>query len=294
MSNDNTGSGGTVATVFPALADLWAARWTIVICTLVFGAAGATYSLLAESKYRAQITLLPVESKGSQGLASQLGALGGLAGLAGLNLGNGSKAEPMAVLGSRQFARSFIEDEKLLTVLLADKWDAGAGKWKKQGAAQPDIRDAVEFFEKSVRKIGEDRKSGLVVLSIEWRNGEQAAKWANQLAERINDQMRDRAVADATRTIDYLRGELRTADQVALQQSISRLLESQMQQLMMARGNPEYAFRIVDAASSPKRRFFPQRVLLTLGSLLLGALLGIAWALLVGYRSAARPSVAPP
>ena len=285
MSDDKTGSGGTILKNFPVLSELWAARWVVLVSMLVLGSAGATYSLLAKPRYRAQVTLLPVESKGSQGLVSQLGALGGLAGLAGLNLGTGSKVEPMAVLGSREFARSFIEDEKILTVLLADKWDAGAGKWKQQGSAQPDIRDAVEYFDKSVRKLGEDRKSGLVVLSIEWRDGEQAATWANKLAERINVQLRNRAVADASRTIEYLRGELRIADQVTLQQSISHLLESQMQQLMMARGNPEYAFRIVDPASPPKRRFFPQRALLTLGGLLIGALVSSAWVLLVGHRS---------
>ncbi len=268
----------------PVFADLWAGRKWIILGGLVFAALGATYALLATPLFRAQVTLLPMDNKATRGLAGQLGALGGLAGLAGINIGGADKVEPLAVLSSRDFARTFIENQKLLTVLLADKWDATAKKWKTEGPNTPDIRDAVEYFDKNVRKVGEDRKSGLVVLTVDWETPTEAALWANLMATQINTQMRARAIEDAERSIEYLRGELQATTQVSLQQSISRLLESQMQNMMMARGNMEYAFRVVDSARVPKKRFTPKRTLITLGAGMIGGFLGCAWVLLRGRR----------
>jgi uncharacterized protein involved in exopolysaccharide biosynthesis len=267
-------------------ADIWAGRKWIVLSAFVFAVLGATYALLATPWYRAQVTLLPMDNKAARGLTSQLGALGGLAGLAGINLGGADKVEPMAVLGSHDFARTFIESQGLLTVLLADKWDAQQKKWKGDPSGAPDIRDAVEYFEKNVRAIGEDRKTGLIVLTVDWKTPAEAATWANLMATQINSQMRARAIDDAERSIAYLRGELQVTTQVSLQQSISRLLESQMQNMMMARGNNEYAFRIIDAARVPKKRFTPKRTLITIGAGAIGGFLACAWVMLRPRRSA--------
>ncbi len=269
----------------PTIPLLWAARWRIVTSGLVFGLLGATYALLATPIYRAQVTLLPVQNQNGQGLVGQIGALSGLAGLAGINLGGGDKVEPLAVLSSRDFSRSFIEQNNLVTVLLAEKWDAEKRNWKNPGPNQPDIRDAVEYFEKAVRKVGEDRKSGVVILTVDWKSPVQAAEWANGMSKQINSQMRARAIADAERSIAYLRGELESAKQISLQQSISRLLESQMQNMMVARGNDEYAFRVIDSARVPKKRLSPKRTLITLGSAMIGAFLACAVVLLIPRRA---------
>jgi uncharacterized protein involved in exopolysaccharide biosynthesis len=263
---------------------LWARRKLILLVALAFAVLGATYALLATPYYRAQVTLLPVTNRPGQGIMGQLGALGGLAGLAGINIEGGDKVEPMAVLSSKDFARNFIESQNLLTVILDDKWDAKARKWKNPGPRQPDIRDAVERFDKEIRKIGEDRKTGVIVVTIDWKDPALAAKWANIIAAQINAQMRQRAMDTAERSITYLRGELGATTEVALQQSISRLLESQMQNMMMARGNSEYAFRVIDSARVPKKRFTPKRSLITLGAALIGGFLGCAWVMLRSQR----------
>jgi uncharacterized protein involved in exopolysaccharide biosynthesis len=215
----------------------------------------------------------------------QLGPLSGLAALAGINLGETSKAEPLAVLRSRDFARRFIEKQNLLTTLFANKWDAAAGKWKTSVDDTPDLRDAVEYFEKHVRTVGEDRKTGLVVLTVDWKDPKAAASWANAMAQQINSQTRQRAIADAQKSIAYLRAELDATTQVSLQQSISKLLESQLQNMMVARGNEEYAFRVVDRAYVPKKRYKPQRVLLILGASIVGAFLAGAYLALFGTGS---------
>jgi uncharacterized protein involved in exopolysaccharide biosynthesis len=90
---------------------------------------------------------------------------------------------------------------------------------------------------------------------------------------------------DAQTNLDYLKHELTTTDQVSLQQAISRLMESELQRIVLARGNDEMAFRIIDSAQPPKKRIRPRRPVVAIGSTLFGALLGCVWVILRGYRA---------
>jgi len=254
---------------------LWVDRWFVVGVALLFACLGAAYAWLATPWYRAEVLLIPAESMTNQGLAAQLGQFGGLAGLAGINLGSSDKAEPLAILKSRDFAASFIEQRQLLTVLFANRWDAAAQKWRSRGDRVPDVRDAVHYFEKRVRRVSEDRKTGLVSLVIEWKDPEAAAEWANELASQINRQTRERALETASSNIAYLQSEMKATNVVSLQQAIGRLLESEMQQLMLARGNEEFAFRVIDRAMVPKRSFKPKRLVAIVGAPVVGVFLAI-------------------
>ena len=255
---------------------LWGDRLVILLIALVAGGVGLTYALLAEPWYRAEVVLVPTQQDAGQGLAAQLSQLGGLANFAGLSVGAVNQAEPIAVLQSKGFARDFIEEQGLLTVLLAEQWDSELGKWKGSPDDEPDIRDAVEYFTKLVRKVSEDRKTGLVTVTVEWHDPVLAASWADLMVKRLNSKMRERSLADAEANIAFLRKELEATNVVSLQLSIGRLLESELQKLMLARGSDEFSFRVVDRAQVPKKKFKPRRAVIVLGSLLFGVLFGVA------------------
>jgi len=249
---------------------LWASRWLIVAVALVCGGLGAAYAWLATPWYRSEVLLIAADNRTDQGLMGQLGQLGGLASLAGINIGTTNKVEPLAILKSREFAGSFIEQRGLLTILFADLWDADAKKWRTRPDRVPDIRDAINYFDKKVRRVSDDRKTGLVVLAIEWKDPVLAARWANEMAREINRQTRERALKTATTNIAYLNSELQATRLVTLQDAIGRLLESEMQKLMIAQGNEEFAFRVVDKGQVPKRSFKPRRLIAIVGAVAVG------------------------
>jgi uncharacterized protein involved in exopolysaccharide biosynthesis len=85
--------------------------------------------------------------------------------------------------------------------------------------------------------------------------------------------MRKRALADAEANVKYLRHEFESTSVVALQQAIGDLLESEMQKLMLARGNTEYAFRIIDRAEVPRSPSKPRLVLIVAVATVFGAML---------------------
>jgi hypothetical protein len=102
------------------------------------------------------------------------------------------------------------------------------------------------------RDPSEDRKTGIVRLTIEWKNPYVAATWANQMAARLNQRMRQRALSEANANIAYLRSELAATNAVALQDTVGRLLEMELKKAMLAKGNREYSYRVIDPASAPR------------------------------------------
>jgi len=242
---------------------IWSGRWLIVAIAGVFTLGGVTYSLLAQEWYKADVVLAPAEKKSIGGALSQFA---GLANLAGVDIPGAGEQEPVAVLKSREFSRTFIEEERLLPTLLEGRsFDGDA----------PDVRDAVKVFDKEIRFVTEDKKTGLVTLSIRWKDPETAASWANLLVKRLNDRLRTQSEAEAARNVAYLQREIAASSVVSLQQSMGRVLEGEMQKLMLARGNEEFAFKVIDRAVPPKQRDAPKRALISIVSLLAGGFLGL-------------------
>ena len=257
---------------------MWANRRILIITTAVMVGLSLVYDFVARDWYRAEVLMKLADQKQNQGLLGGLsgGGLGGLASLAGIEIGGENKsAEALAVLRSREFAEAFIKDLNLLPIFFYREWDASAKRWKASDPdKQPDIRDGIRYFEKTILTIKEDKKTGLITLSVDWTDPATAAAWADLLVERANDRMRQRAIADADGSVRYLKQELAAASVVALQQSIARILEIDLQKLALANADKEYAFRVIDHAQVPKRKWVehPHRVLIVLGAFFLGVL----------------------
>ena len=263
--------------MFDLVRDAWRRKWLIMGVGFLAACVAAGLSLLLPNWYTAEVLLAPAEERTSVGIA---GPLGSLANLAGISVGGGDTAEATAVLKSRDLARTYIERESLLTLFFERQWDAAQGKWKASDPEdQPDLRDAVRYWDRKLRNVHEDRRTKLVRLTVKWKDPVLAAKWANEFADLLNDRMRQRALSDAQTSIDYLRQELTKTNEVVLQQSISRLIESEMQKITMARGNPEFAFKVIDRAEVPKRKSSPQRVLIVLAAAFLAGAVTVGFVL---------------
>jgi len=248
---------------------LWRDKWLIAGITALFGVLAIAYALLATEWYRADVLLVPAEEDALAGLTEQLG---GLARLAGVSSASpvGDTSEAIAILQSRAFAQAFIEDKGLLPVFTEQSsWADGPG------AGSADMRDAVDFFHDNVLRVGEDRDTGQITLSVEWTDPVVASDWANSLVTRINERMRQRALTEAETNIAFLQSELTTNKLVPLEQSISRLLETEMQKMMLARGSAEFSFRVVDPATPPKKRARPKRTLIVVSVVFLGGMFAL-------------------
>jgi uncharacterized protein involved in exopolysaccharide biosynthesis len=248
---------------------LWQGRWLVIGITGMFIAAGVSYALLAKEKFRAEVIM---SSSGQRSIPNALNQLGGLAALAGVSIGSNNVAVPVAVLQSRGLAKEFIEDMKIQDELL-----------KGKSGDDLDARDAVTVFVEDVRTVFEERRTGIVTLTIEWTDPTVAADWANKLVARLNDRLRSQALEEAERNVAYLRKEMAATDVVSQQQSIGRVLEAEMQKLLLARGNDDFALKILDRATPPKKRSSPKRTVIVIVAAILGFLVSVSY--LLGRRS---------
>lgn len=247
---------------------LWAGRWAIAVTCLVTTTMGLSYSWLATEWFRADIVLLPADQHSASGV---LGQLGSIAAIAGFGTQDRSTVEPVAMLRSKELARRFIKARDLADTLRSAL--PGARIFEGGGAAENDLREVVDYFNDSIRRVHDDPKSGLVHLTIEWTDPVTAARWANELVAELNAVMRERALDSSTRNIEYLQRQLSETNVVALQQAIGRLLDAELQRLMLARGSEEFGFRVIDPAQPPTKRAWPQRALIVLVAFLSGFLL---------------------
>jgi uncharacterized protein involved in exopolysaccharide biosynthesis len=243
----------------------WSGRWPILAVTILFTAASAAAAWLIPKKYEASIIVSPVSNpSGSQmgGLGSVASQFGGLASLAGISLsGESSKrSEYVAVLQSEALTERYIQENKLLPVLFEHKWDATKAAWKTNDPDEiPTLWKANRYFKSNVRDLTTNTKTGLVTLTITWKDPKLAAKWANELVSVANDYLRNKAIHEAQRNIAYLNEEAAKTNVVEAKQAIYALMQTEINREMIARGNEEYAFKIVDPASQPEKPSFPKK-----------------------------------
>ncbi len=279
-----TAAGSPTGSV--TLVDYWRVirhyRWLIIACAIIGLGAGAALALITTPIYKVDVVFVAVEeeSDGSPltALASQLGSFATVAGLEGA-AGGRTKDEAVATLQSRAFTELFIQEEGLMPVLFHEDWDESAGDWKVADIADiPSAWDAYELFDTEVRAISEDLITGLLTLTIEWSDRELAADWANGLITRLNQHMRERAIRDARKSLDYLNNELAKTSVVELEQAIYRLIETQINKIMLANVRDEYVFKVIDPAVVPDADEFiwPNRPLLLVGGLLFGIFVSLA------------------
>jgi uncharacterized protein involved in exopolysaccharide biosynthesis len=264
-------------------------RKSVVVGAMIIGLCLAgTVAAIKTPKFRAEVVLAEADNRqSSSGLAGLGGQFGNLAALAGVNLGRGgSLDESLATITSNTVLYEFIRRNDLLKVILDTRWDEKKGQWKHSlfDDRDPTVWDAAREIRKSILTVSEDRKTHLVRLIIEWKNPVQATQWANDLVNATNKLLRERAISISTRNLDYLNQQLEKANTVDLRQAISRLIETETKNVMVARGNDEYALKIIDPAVKPERKYSPQVGLIMVLGGALGLLFGLGLAMMLGPK----------
>jgi uncharacterized protein involved in exopolysaccharide biosynthesis len=210
-----------------------------------------------------------------------MGALGsslsGLAALAGVTVGADSKkSESIAVLQSEELTTAYIRQKNLLPILFFKNWDGAAKKWNVDDPKDaPTLWKANQYFKKNVRKISTDGKTGLLTLTITWRDAALAADWANGLVSMTNAYLRNKAITESERNIKYLYEEAGKSNVVEARQAIYAVLETEINKQMLARGTTEYAFKVLDPAVPPEKASSPKKTVWILMGFVAGFFLSV-------------------
>ncbi|WP_293003219.1 Wzz/FepE/Etk N-terminal domain-containing protein [Nevskia sp.] len=259
----------------------------IAFAALVTALIAVASSFLITPVFKAEVLLLnsPAEKRGSSLLSGLGGSGAGLAALAGLNPNSDSNTqEAIAILKSRALIDQFIADKKLLPVLFNERWDAKNGRWKSQDSTilglfdgVPTANDGYERFNKKIRRVEEDRRSGLVTLSIEWSNPEQSAEWASELVNRANALLRSTAIERSQKSLTFLQEQAKKSSELEVRQAVFKLIDSELKREMFAQVNEDYAFKVIDPPVVPEKKLRPKRSLFAILGFLIGGALSLAF-----------------
>lgn len=258
---------------------LWRGKWIIVSITSIITLAVIATAFVVPKRYTAAIVVSPVSNSsqsGALGGLSSLGSsLGGLASLAGVSLsGDSKKSESIAILQSDVMTERYIREHDLLPVLFWKHWDTEHKRWDYSDASKiPTPWKGNDYFKNHVRSVNNDAKTGLITLTITWRDPVLAARWANDLVKMTNDLMRDQAIDEGERNIAYLNDQSAKTDILGAKQAMYTLLQTEINKVMLARGNEAYALKVIDPAEPPEEPSFPKKLNWAISGLFGGLLL---------------------
>ncbi|MBF0435782.1 MAG: hypothetical protein HQL77_10475 [Magnetococcales bacterium] len=260
---------------------LWRQKWLIIFFSIL-GAASSVLTVMSSPPiYRAEVLMTVAEEQKSVGggLLAQYGGLASMMGISSTGSTNNSKGTALAILHSRSFSEAFVTDEKISPGAFYKKWDILNQIWKDTDTSNINIKDMANDF-RSIFRTADDKKTGMITLTVEWRDREQAAQWANLLVDKINRYMMERTILEATKAVEFLKNEWTKNSAVELQQAVAGLLESQIKMIMLSKMRSDYVFTVIDPAIAPTAHFQPRKRMIFLVGTFAGIFLGIIMAML--------------
>ncbi|WP_345889123.1 Wzz/FepE/Etk N-terminal domain-containing protein [Shewanella algae] len=282
---------------------IWQGKWLIAGVTLVFAVASVVIALMLPNIYKSEALLAPAsEEQGAGGLAGLASQFGGLASMAGINLGGNGGTDKtqlaIEVLKSRQFIGDFIDKHQILPELMAvDRWhmdsntvsfahdiyDEESKNWVRKVnppyQSKPSLQEAYKAFSK-ILVVNEEKESGMVKLSIEHQSPFIAKQWVDWLVADINLTMKERDVAEATRSTEFLNKQIALTNVADIRTILYKLVEEQAKTIMFAEVRDEYVFKTIDPALVPEEKAKPKRALICVIGTILGGMLAVMMVLL--------------
>jgi uncharacterized protein involved in exopolysaccharide biosynthesis len=283
---------------------LWSGQWVITAISGLAAVTSVVIALMLPNIYTANALLAPAEQSGG-GMSALMQQYGGLASLAGVSLPGGDEASRaqlgMALMTSRGFIGEFVERRKIMPELMAvDAWnlqtdevsydpevfDATTGEWVREVEApfkpKPSSLEAHEAF-KEILGVSHDKQTGYVTVSIDHKSPTLAAQWVNWLVEDVNSAVKAQDVAEAEKSIEYLREQVTNTSLADLQAVFFDLIQSQTETVMLAEVRQEYVFKTIDPAVVPEEKSKPSRALICVLGTLLGGMFGVVIVLIRHY-----------
>ncbi len=279
------------------LITVWRNKLIILITFILFALSSIAVALSMPNIYRAEATVAPTDETQGGGISAIASKFSGLASLAGVNLGGNNTVDrtqlALAVLKSRKFISQVIQSHDMLPDLMAiSEWngennsisydpeiyDSVSDTWVRKvnfpKEPKPSLQEAYQVFQKLLT-VTDDRKNGLVFISIEHQSPFVAKQWVDWLIKDINSEMRRRDVAEANKNLEYLKTEIQKTNISDIRSVLFSLVEEQTKTIMFAKVRDEYIFKTIDPAITPEIKIKPKRTVIVVVSSIVGLLFGI-------------------
>jgi LPS O-antigen subunit length determinant protein (WzzB/FepE family) len=283
---------------------LWSFKYLIISITALFAISSIYFSLQMPDKYRSSALIVVIDPSKDSG-SSMLSRFGGLASMAGISLPSSSGGDKallsVATIISRDFFNKLIEDNDILPQLYAaknynkntrkltyaDSYNFETESWNKSNkniTLRPTNQEAYAFY-RGILNIDIEDKSGYMTISITHVSPNFANELIRLIVTEVNSITRQNDLNESETALVYLKSLMGKVPFIEIKDSLSNLIEAQLETQMLANIRmDDYLLKYIDQPFSPEKKYSPRRSLIVVMSSLLGALLGILFALYLGLK----------
>ena len=240
-----------------------------------------------------------------ESLSSRLGDLSSLSGFAGLNIGSSQDKKSTEAIERIQsfhfFSEQLLPYIKLEDLIAVKVWnpqdnevvykknifDKSSNIWVREVNYPlqkiPSEQEAYKVY-LDILTVNLDKNTSFVTIAIEHQSPKLAQEWVDIIVRQINQVMRDIDSQLAKKYIAYLSEASNTVKIQSVKESISRLLESQMNILMMSNSNDSYIFTLIDPPLISEEKLRPSRLIISLIGTLLGLMLSFIFITIQNFK----------
>ncbi len=276
---------------------LWKEKILILSVSSIFAFGSVFYALSLPNIYTSDVVLKVAGSNGAS--MSNNSQFGSIAALAGVNIGTGGGMDEKADLAkqtirSRDFVKHVSKFDDVLPSLMALKeydptsqsiifdeevYDSSNQKWISP------LPSEYEVYKKflSMVNVFIDIDTGFLAISVSHQSPFFARYFLELIINELNNIERNRDIAEAQRSKEYLGEQLGIYKVADIRNSINALIQSQLETEMLANVRVDYLLRPLDSAYVPEKKSAPVRSMICISITFIGFLLSVFVVLIRHY-----------
>ena len=276
---------------------IWERKFFIISLSFIFAIGSVFYALSLPNIYTSEL-VLKVAGSSNAGM-SQNSQLGGIAAIAGVNFGVGAGLDEKAdiakqTIRSRDFVKHISSFENVLPSMMALKlydpskesivfnekiYDSKENIWLSTIPSSYEVH--IKFL--SMVNVYRDIDTGFLAISVNHQSPYFAKSFLELIIKELNNIERDRDIAEAQRSKDYLNQQLNIYKVADIRNSINALIQSQLETEMLANVRQDYMLRPLDSAYVPQKKSGPARSVICIAITFFGFLLSSFFVLISHY-----------
>lgn len=263
---------------------LFQSRLQIILITFLFGVGSIIYALTATELWKPEVIIYASDDSTNNEGSSINSTLSQFIAPAAQD---SKTSKYLAILLSRNFLLKFIKDENLENKLFEEDWDPKKSTWIKE----PPSENALYRTIKNIIDIDKEESTGIYRISVIWHDKYFAASTANKLIDQLNNHIRLNAVDEYKKQLVYIEDQIKKTNLNQVRSVLFNIVENLSSSIMIAETRMQYAFKVIDYASPPEFRFFPQRTNLVILWTFIGFFISCVLILILNIYSNLRKKI---
>ncbi len=278
---------------------LWKGKVTIISVTTLFALSSIYISLSLTNIYTSE-SLLFSRDLDNKGSLSQLSGLASMAGFGSIE-GQSDSFKVIEIIKSREFVKHLLTFEDVLPSLIAPmSYDKSTKKlsfdpeiynettksWVREISdntpAIPTYLEAHRAYSENL-SVTQDKKTQFINIKFEHISPVFAQEFLTIIIREANNLNREFDIEMSNKALNYLSTELSRTTLLEIKNSISELIQAQLETKMMASIYDEYSLVTLEPPFIPDRKSSPIRSLIVIFSTLVGGLLSVFYVLVRHY-----------